>query len=188
MKNSFLVVMLALLPAVSHSTLIDPSRYDSLTSDRRAKKIGDLLTVVVSESTLATSSAGFGASSESDFSFKGNTLTSTGNLGFGLDGGTENKGETSRKGQIRTTVTTRVISEGADGVLQIQGEQNVTINNDQQRIKISGFIRPDDIAYDNTVYSYRLYKAKIEIVGQGGVQEAQRPNIFYRMLKWTRIL
>ncbi|MFX4717489.1 flagellar basal body L-ring protein FlgH, partial [Acinetobacter baumannii] len=64
----------------------------------------------------------------------------------------------------------------------------ITINDEKQQIRLTGLVRPDDISYDNTVLSFRLADAQIDIVGDGVVTNAQKQNIFYRFFKWLGVL
>lgn len=178
-----------LLPTLAHAqSLINPDAYSSLTWDRRSLHVGDTLTVLVVESTTAKSAAGTGADSQTDISANLTTDSDTHQFGFGLQGDTRGQGQTSRHGEIRANVSVRIIDELQDGLLRVSGEQLLTINDEKQQIRIAGLVRPDDISYENTVFSYRLADAQIDIVGDGVLADAQKQNIIYRLLKWLRIL
>ena len=82
----------------------------------------------------------------------------------------------------------RIIEELPEGLLRVSGEQMLTVNDEQQQIRISGLVRPDDISYDNTVLSFRLADAQIDIIGDGVVTDAQKQNIIFKFFKWLRIL
>ncbi|XVN16187.1 flagellar basal body L-ring protein FlgH [Pseudomonas corrugata] len=105
-----------------------------------------------------------------------------------MRGDTSGTGQTNRSGQIRTNVSVRIIEMLPEGLLRVSGEQRVTVNDEKQQVRITGLVRPDDIAYNNTVLSYRLADAQIDIVGDGVVTDAQKQNIVFRVLKWLRIL
>lgn len=187
-KWGALVLMLAMPLAASAQTLINPDGYRSLTGDRRGHHLGEMLTVLVVESTTAESAAGTGADSQTAISGSANTDTSTNGFSLGIQGDTDGAGQTSRRGQIRANVSVRIVEMLPEGLLRVSGEQLVTINDEQQQIRIDGLVRPDDISYENTVFSYRLADAEIDIVGDGVVADAQKQNIFFRALKWLRIL
>lgn len=174
--------------ALANQSLINPDGYRPLTGDRRAYHVGDTLTVLVVESTSAQSAAGTGANSKT--SITANVTDGHHQLagGLGVQGDTTGTGQTTRSGQIRTNVSVRVIEELPDGQLRVKGESGVRINDEQQQIRVSGLVRPDDISYDNTVLSYRLADAQIDIIGDGVVNDSQKQNIFFRFLKWVRIL
>ncbi len=184
-----LLALTLMLPALSDAqSLINPDGYRSLTGDRRGYHVGDSLTVLVVESTSAQSAAGTGADSSTDISARTALDSRTHQAGLGLRGDTSGVGQTNRSGQIRTNVSVRIIEQLPEGLLRVSGEQLVTVNDEKQQVRITGLVRPDDIAYNNTVLSYRLADAQIDIVGDGVVTDAQKQNIVFRALKWLRIL
>lgn len=184
-----LLALALMLPVLaSGHSLINPEAYRSLTGDRRAYHVGDALTVLVVESTTAESAAGTGANSKTDISLRVSDGRHDVQAGMGMQGDTTGTGQTTRRGQIRANVSVRVVEQLQDGLLRVKGEQVVTINDEQQRIRVAGLVRPDDISYDNTVFSYRLADGEIDIIGDGVVTDAQKQNIFFRALKWLRIL
>lgn len=169
-------------------SLINADGYRSLTGDRRGHHIGETLTVLVIESTTAQSSAGTGADSQTNISGNASTDSNSYQVGLGLQGDTNGEGQTSRRGQVRANVSVRIVEELPEGLLRVSGEQMLTVNDEQQQIRISGLVRPDDISYDNTVLSFRLADAQIDIIGDGVVTDAQKQNIIFKFLKWLRIL
>jgi len=188
-KRSLATLAVAMLPVLANGqSLVNPDGYKSLTGDRRGHHIGETLTILVVESTTAQSAAGTGASSQTGISASVAGDSHSHQFGLGLQGDTSGNGQTTRRGQIRTNVSVRIVEELPDGLLRVSGEQLVTINDDKQQIRIDGVVRPDDISYENTVFSYRLADAQIDIVGDGVLADAQKQNIIYRSLKWLRIL
>lgn len=183
-----------LLPlSVAAAPDIDPDNYRSLASDRRAYDVGDLLTVVVVESTTAESAAGTGAKSTTGITGTAGIGGSSGqhdhqySANMAIAGDSSGTGQTTRRGVVKTKVAVRV-TEKTGGLLRVEGEQTVTVNDEEQRVKVKGLVRPDDIAGDNTVLSTRIADAHIEISGDGAVTQAQKQNIFFRFLKWLRII
>jgi len=188
-KRSLATLAVAMLPVLANGqSLVNPDGYKSLTGDRRGHHIGETLTILVVESTTAQSAAGTGASSQTGISASVAGDSHSHQFGLGLQGDTSGNGQTTRRGQIRTNVSVRIVEELPDGLLRVSGEQLVTINDDKQQIRIDGVVRPDDISYENTVFSYRLADAQIDIVGDGVLADAQKQNVIYRSLKWLRIL
>lgn len=166
---------------------IDPDNYRALTSDRRAYEVGDVLTVIVIESTVAESAAGTGASSSTDITAGAGNQNAQYNVNMSVNGDTSGTGQTSRRGEVRTRVAVRITDVEA-GMLRIAGEQAVTVNDEKQHLKVAGLVRPDDIMGDNTVFSHRIAEADIEISGKGVVNQAQKPNVIFRILKWLRFI
>lgn len=189
-KRAYILPILWLMFPLTASaqTLIDPDGYRSLSADRRGYQVGDALTVLVVESTSAESAAGTGADAQTSLSGNINTDSSSHQIGLGIGGSTDGSGQTSRRGQIRANVSVRVIEKLPEGLLRVSGAQVLTINDERQQIRVEGLIRPDDISYDNTIFSYRLADASIDIVGDGVVTDSQRQNVLFRMLKWVGVL
>jgi flagellar L-ring protein precursor FlgH len=187
--NAWAVLMWLFVPVLAcGQSLIDSNDYRSLTGDRRGHHVGETLTVLVVESTTAESSAGTGADSQTSISARANTDSHSYQAGLGLQGDTNGIGQTTRRGQVRANVSVRIIEELPEGLLRVSGEQTVTVNDEQQQIRISGLVRPDDISYDNTVLSFRLADAQIDIIGDGVVTDAQKQNIIFKFFKWLRIV
>ncbi len=185
------LLLLTSLAAHAAPPRLDLDAYRSLASDRRAYEVGDVLTVVVVESTTAESAAGTAANSTTGISANAG-VSGTGNahayaVNMAVAGDSSGTGQTSRRGQVRTRVAVQVIGKTGD-LLRVKGEQIVTVNDEKQTVRITGLIRPDDIAGDNTVLSSRLADANIEIAGNGAVTQAQRQNIIFRFLKWIRVI
>jgi flagellar L-ring protein precursor FlgH len=184
-------IMLMVLGMSANSlaqSLIDVDRYRGLTGDQRAYQVGESLTVLVVESTSAESSAGTGADSQTNISARARSDERTYQAGIGLQGDTNGVGQTTRRGQVRANVSVRIIERTSEGLLRVAGEQSLTVNDEKQQIRIAGLVRPDDINYDNTVLSYRLADAEIDIIGDGVVTDAQKQNVVFRVLKWMRLI
>lgn len=187
-RISLVLCVLLTTPAFAASSLINADDYQALTSDRHAVNVGDILTVIVAESTSATTAVGTNARNKTNLSFSANTLTAKADAGLGVEGGASGEGQTSRKGQLQTVVSVQVKEKLPDGRLKVEGGQEVIVNNDKQLINISGYVRPDDIRYDNTIYSYRIADARIQVNGKGVVDDSQKLSVFYKLFHWLRLI
>lgn len=72
--------------------------------------------------------------------------------------------------------------------MEIQGIQSVVVNGEEQQIRLSGLVRPEDVTAENTVWSHRIADARVELTGIGVISESQRQGILYRMFKWLRLM
>jgi flagellar L-ring protein precursor FlgH len=165
--------------------------FSDLAADQRARRVDDIVTIVVQESASAVSS---GATQTARKSNTQNSITAlagvtraTGpwanlaNLGgqTTLDG----QGTTSRTTTLTTTVSARVTHVLRNGNLVLEGSKNVGINSENQVITVRGVIRPIDLNTANIVQSERLAQMEIQVNGKGVVADAvRRPNFLYRML------
>jgi flagellar L-ring protein precursor FlgH len=162
-----------------------------LAMDFRATRVGDVVTVVVSEQASATAQGA--TSSKRTSSAKASvtslfgprqTLSALNNLADmnsqqQLDG----QGATSRTSTLSTTLSARVIKVLTNGNLIVEGSKAVAINSENQTVSVRGIVRPIDIAPDNSIPSTRVSDLEVRINGKGVVNDAiHRPNILYRLL------
>lgn len=178
-------------PAVhsqQRQSLVDTVNYRSLAADHRAQRVGDVITVYVLEATRARSQAGTDASSELQMSARLDSRSTRNDASLGIGGVNSAGAQTTRLGELRTQISTRVVAVEPDGLLHIAGEQTLTVNGERQRIRLSGVVRPADISPDNIVWSNRIAQADLVLVGVGTVSESQRQSVIYRMFKWLRLL
>lgn len=182
------VLCAPLVAAQEQETLIDPTTYRGLAADHRAYRVGDVVTVYVLEATRAKSQAATDAASDLDMRAGLNSPSTQYNATLGIGAANSAGAQTTRVGELRTQISTQVISVMADGRLEIEGLQTMTVNGERQRIRLRGLVRPEDITADNTVFSHRIANADIELDGVGVVSESQRQSIFYRLFKWLRLM
>ena len=154
-------------------------------ADKKALRIGDIITVRIIENAQASntadtdlsrsSSANAGLSTFFDkkkflgiFKLDENLLTST------ADNQHKGAGSTTRSGQLTATMTAVVREVLANGNLVIQGTREVLVNHEQQFITVTGIVRPQDVSRDNVILSTQLADANIAIGGLGVVADKQR--------------
>lgn len=85
-------------------------------------------------------------------------------------------GLTSRKGSLTARITVEVKAISPSGNLWVQGDKVVSVNNEDQHVVLSGWVRPADISARNEIESTRLADARIEYYGRGPVGRLQRPG------------
>ncbi len=171
-----------------------------LFGDVRARFPGDLLTIVVAEaasgkkaaSTDGTRESSISASVEDFFGVPASAVKLLPN-GFNpasiMTAATKNnwKGDanTSRTGTLAANITARVTAVDANGNLYVQGDKIVAVNGEDQHIILSGTVRPEDIAVDNSVSSNRLADARISLAGVGPLGDKQVTPFLHRALDWV---
>lgn len=167
------------LPA---NSLFDANNFESLAGDNRAHRVGDVLTILVTETAVASTSATTSTSKFSGVSGSVGFPIASGEgdiaLGQEFDGG----GSVERSGRLLATLTVSVKEVMDNGDLLVKGEQNVELNEEAQRIFIEGRVRPNDISADNTVLSTRVSNAKISYDGDGVLGEKQKPSFFSKLI------
>jgi flagellar L-ring protein precursor FlgH len=183
-RIAIVTLFLALVCSVGAAPVAD------LYSDHRAMKVDDILTVVVIENAKAGSTSKTNTSKENGVNVSGSG--GSGLFGwlpsFGASGESkidyDGQGGTERQGSLAAKVSARVIEVFDNGNLVIEGSKVVEINDEKEIIKISGTVRPQDIAPDNSVYSYNIADAQITYTGKGAPSTARRPGIFARFFNW----
>jgi len=165
--------------------------------DVRARFPGDLLTILVSESAEGTKTGTTDTKANSTIGanvqdFFGIPAASVKFLpkAFNEDSiikattAREYKGDasTDRKDTMTASITVKVVSVDATGNLYVRGDKVVSVNREDQYIVLSGVVRPEDIANDNTVQSSRLGDARIDYYGHGSVGNKQRVPLVHTLM------
>jgi flagellar L-ring protein precursor FlgH len=137
-----------------------------LFTTNRAFTTGDIITVIVMETTRASkevsSKTGRKSGSSMDIAATGSTNKAKFNSDIQYEGGSS----TERRGMLTARISARIVQTEPNGNLVIKGEQLIEINGEKQILKVSGVARPADISADNTVFSGNLADAHIEYLGK----------------------
>ncbi|WP_224816456.1 flagellar basal body L-ring protein FlgH [Hasllibacter sp. MH4015] len=163
----------------------------SLLGDRRASLRGDILTVVIE----IDDSAEFQNSSERERSGSeemgipnlfglpqraDGLLTRGGSLGEAVefDSSSRSAGEGSvrRNEELTLRVAATITEVLQNGVLRIEGSQEVRVNNEVRELLVTGYVRPEDISRQNSVEYDRIAAARISYGGRGLITDVQRPR------------
>lgn len=178
----FLSIAIGLCTPVRADDLFDAQTYRMLTSDLRAQRVGDTLTVLVVENSSASAKADSDSSKQSDVGIRLSTPGTRKDLELTLADEFKGGGSTQRNGKLLAQLSVTVVAVEANGDLRVAGEQLLEINKDKQSIKLEGRVRRADVGEANTVLSSRLADARISYVGDGVLGDAQRrgwlPRIF----------
>jgi flagellar L-ring protein precursor FlgH len=179
--------MMFLAPACADG-LYQPGQFQSLTSDRRAYRPGDILTVQIVETSSAQTTADTKTEKNGAVNLALKTPSIDKSAAVQLSDQFSGGGSIQRSGRLLAQVTAVVQSVYPNGLLHVKGEQTIEMNNEKQEIRLEGNVRPVDITDGNTVLSTRIADAKISYVGDGVLGEKQRPGILTRFLTWLGIL
>lgn len=159
----------------------------SLYADFKARKVGDLLTIVVLESIVAAAQAETKTS-------KSESASTTAGIGpllkfflpeLGASGKADSSGtgSTTRSGSLTTRLSVVVVEALPNGVLKVEGTRSVQINGETQRLVLTGFVRIKDIRADNTVLSTQVANAQIQFEGKGPIGSRQREGLITKLFK-----
>lgn len=160
-----------------------------LFEDLKAGRVGDILTVRLTERTNAsknsqTQTTKTSAATLNNPTVLGRPITRGGLplLDGTLDGSQtfDGTGTSSQSNSLSGDITVTVIERLPGGNLRIQGEKWLTINQGREFIRVSGVIRPNDIEPDNSVSSTRIADAQIAYSAKGALADANRMGILSR--------
>jgi len=193
-------------PEFSGSLYQSGSVFNDFFLDTKARRVGDIVTVKIAESSKATNSANTKTGRESSLEAGIDTLFGTedwyenkflknlpsdfpkpnpfgnpsvkGSMASEFDG----SGSTSRSGDLSAFITCRVTQMLPNGNLYIVGSREILVNNETQMIILSGTIRPRDINDDNVILSTFISDAKIAYSGSGVINDRQRPGWLANLL------
>lgn len=157
----------------------------SLTADRRAYRVGDILTVILEEATQSSKQAdtNFGKSNSVAiappmvFGHTKDKLSGAYEADRDFDGTASSRQQNSLRGSITVSVH-RVLP---NGVLEIRGEKWLNLNQGDEYIRVSGLVRADDIQNDNTISSQRVGNARISYAGRGALSDANAAGWLTRL-------
>lgn len=160
--------------------------------DTKARHAGDIVTVLVTESSSLNRQAETNTKKESKnqgklADFFGMPLGLDSKYAkYGFEGANEHKGSGSitRSDEVAAKVSARVVKVLPSGNLIIEGRRAVRANDESQYVAISGVIRPVDITPANTILSSQIADAEIVLEGKGALAEKQRPGILNRFADW----
>jgi flagellar L-ring protein precursor FlgH len=158
-------------------------RSHSLYGDHKAFRVGDVLTVSVSESAKASNTANTDLSRNTSNQAQVSALwglqdilsqSNLTKLDVTSDTSHKGAGSTARTGQLTASLTAVVKEVLPNGNLAIQGTRSVLVNHEEQYMTLTGIVRPEDIGRDNTVFSTQIADARIAFGGTGVVADKQR--------------
>ena len=151
-----------------------------LFEDRTARRIGDAVVIRLVEKTAASKSATTSVDKKSEIDIQNPTLLgvpfSAGSLSLGSSANGERKlggeGSSDQSNSLTGNISAVVVGVYPNGNLAIRGEKMLTLNQGEEVVQISGVIRPEDIAGDNSILSSRVADAKITYAGNGALADA----------------
>ncbi len=172
-----------------------------LFADYKGRQVGDLITVIISESSSATNT---GSATTGKTSSVGASATALGGLpldlgvtnflgtgvGFSPNLGTQytssfaGQGSNTRQDQIQATIAATVLRVLPSGNLVIEGHREIVVDNEKQIMSIRGLIRPKDINANNVVASQNIANAQISYSGKGMISDTRNTGLFSKVVDW----
>ena len=183
------------LPAAANNGSIYQAGFEqNLYSDRKAFRVGDIITITLNEKTQASKNANsqIGKNSKASIGLSSlfgaipntNNPLSDGDLtldaGYSGDRATKGDSKAAQGNTLTGSITVTVADVLPNGIIAVRGEKWMTLNTGDELVRIAGLVRADDIATDNTVSSTRVADARITYSGTGAFADTSQPGWFDR--------
>lgn len=161
--------------APSSGSLYRPNQGLNLYSDNKAHRVGDIITIILSERTVSQKTSNVAVTKDSDLSlnagkvlgvvpsFNNNSLDTQISQERDFSG----EADADQSNKLEGNITVTVAEVLGNGNLLVRGEKWMTLNRGDEYIRITGIVRPDDVSPQNTVLSSRLADARISYSGTG---------------------
>jgi len=171
--------------------------------DRKAMRVNDLITVVISEAANSSTKASKKLNDSSNYALSGGILgakdskepNGVANLLSGLnnlsnikfDSSSQNtfagSGTNTRNESFQTNITVKIVKAMNNGTYYIQGSRELLINGEHQYLTISGIIRSDDISANNIINSRYIADAKIHYATKGSIAVSSKLSWGTRLIR-----
>jgi flagellar L-ring protein FlgH len=182
-----------LRPPMQSSGSIYQAGYDMrLFEDQTAKRIGDIITITLKEDTQAKKADDLNTKKDNTMSasapsmfgiaasaFTGQSPTTT------LQSSKEFKGAGSadQSNSLSGNISVTVVDVLPNGNLSVRGEKRVTLNQGDEFIRLSGIVRPVDLASTNIISSDKVADVTIMYVGEGAMADASKMGWLARIFQ-----
>lgn len=172
----------AALPSPNPGGIYRPGAGLGLYADRRAHRIGDVLTITLAENTRSSKQAQTGISKESSVNMNAGPLLGRNprmgdyNLETAINQNREFQGDANsgQSNNLQGSITVTVVDVLSNGLLVVRGEKWLTLNRGDEFIRLRGLVRPEDIAPNNTIASTKVADVRIAYAGTGDFAAANQ--------------
>lgn len=190
MKKFFAAILIGAFvfggSAVEAKSLWVDSGYMSYYSDKKARNVGDILTIVINETTTQTATKARRNSKSGSVNVNAGTgifdfikaFSASGSDTFQADGSAVDTNRYS--GQITVTVVEVLPNDN----MIVEGTQSIWQNRDEHKITLRGVIRRDDVTMNNTVPSTKVADATLKFDGKGPLNAKQRQGILTQIFNF----
>ena len=181
------------MPATAED-LYRGGNWSALAADRKAARVGDLVTIQVLANNSASNTVSQGSKKRTGLDGAISALTGPGNstfersAGLSANGVYEGQGTNARVNRMAAQLSASVTEVMPNGDLAIAGWQALNISGERINIRVSGRVRAEDINADNAILSSRLADAKIEYDGKGFASRSAKPGIIQRIFNLFGLL
>lgn len=149
----------------------------SWLSDRRDYHLGDIVTVLVDEYTLTSLDKEVNATENRQRNLGLGISTPSSNKSFGINSNNGNRSQNSgldaRTNRLTTEMSARVVAIAPNGVMQLKGNKIIKVEESKVNLVLTGWVRVQDVAPDNSVQSFRMADADLDYQAEGPLGKAK---------------
>jgi len=191
-----LILIFIFLILSSFSLAIADSLWDKESTSpyttQRAYKVGDIINIIIMESTSAKNIAGTKTDTKDDLGAKfthtiqrlAPVIGANNQLAGNVSNSFSGQGQTQRSSNVSARIAAWVTEVMPNGNLAIKGNHKMEVNDEIQEITVTGVIRPQDVSGANTLFSYQVANAQLAVKGTGVVAETESPGWLTRIFNW----
>jgi len=165
------------LPKGTSGGVFTAERPWALVADVRAFRPGDVLTVVLQETTQARKSADTNINKSSSVDIPNFTIGHSSidaNTSISADRSFQGGATSTQQNALQGALTVIVQEVLPNGLLRVHGEKSLNLNQGEEFLRVSGFVRAEDIDAENRISSQRVANARIAYSGRGSLAESNR--------------
>jgi flagellar L-ring protein precursor FlgH len=176
-------VMAAIVPSAAADSLWDDN--SSLFTDRKARHIGDLIMVKISEKFSDSDEGKTSSSKDTDEDIKAGfgILSFLRAFGFGSSSQMSGSTKVDRTKKMNMLVSCIVTDVLPNGNMVIQGERSMLNGAERMNVTYSGVVNPRDVAHNNVVDSSRVANSEVIVNGKGVISRTQRPGLISQIIQ-----
>ena len=192
------LIIIGLIPLQAGADSLFDARGASLFRDHRANEIGDIVTILVVESTSATNEGtskfdkkigmkgGVRVEGFLDYVFPGwfEPMEPLKAMDIDPEEDFSGSGKTTSGNSFATKITATVVDRLPNGNLVLEGTRNIKVNEEKQEFVLRGVVRPEDITPFNTVLSTQIADVEMFYKGKGPVGDRNKPGLITKIFNW----
>lgn len=165
-------------PPASNGSLYQQNYSMTLYGDRKAYRVGDVITVLLTETTSSQKSTKSSLSKSSEVEVLNPTILGQQPLDMTTnienDTSFSGKGSTGQSNSLQGSITVTVHQIYPNGLMLVKGEKWLNLTNGSEVIRVSGLLRPEDVSPENTAMSTKLADARLTYSGTGDLADTTR--------------
>lgn len=200
-KTAATITLLSLVSTgLAESLWLSKSNSENgMYADRVATNVGDIISIVVNESTSVSRSSSKSSSSNTSvnhsidsFLYQGSNFgTHNGekpSIAFKPSDSHNGEGSIKDSNTLTARIAVLVVDRLPNGNLLIEGARKLKVSGEIQYVVLRGIVRSDDVKADNTIMSYDIVNADIQFLGEGDIADAQKKGWLNELLDTVNVL